>query len=59
LEYIIINNYYTKMEVSDSEQKFVYVLHCMDDLSCGMVEKGDRFGGSVKRIENYAAHKVK
>jgi hypothetical protein len=47
------------MEVSDSEQKLVYVLHCMDDLSCGMVDKGDRFGGSVKRIENYAAHKVK
>mmetsp|Transcript_16838 Transcript_16838/g.25320 ORF Transcript_16838/g.25320 Transcript_16838/m.25320 type:complete len:136 (-) Transcript_16838:125-532(-) len=40
-----------------SQERYVYVIHCLDDLSCGMVEKGSRFGGSAKRIENYAEHK--
>jgi hypothetical protein len=37
-------------------------VHCPDDLSVGMTEGafGDvRFGGSVKRIGNYAAHKAR
>lgn len=35
-----------------------YAIHCLDDLSCGMVDNGVRFGGSVKRIENYVEHKL-
>ena len=36
----------------------MYVIHCLDDLSCGMVDKGTRFGGSVKRMAVYAEHKA-
>lgn len=41
-----------------SSTKYIYVMHCLDDLSCGMIEKGERFGGSTKRINNYTAHRV-
>lgn len=36
----------------------LYVIHCIDDQSCGMVDKGVRFGGSVKRLSVYAEHKA-
>lgn len=47
-------------EVSSStdEGTYLYAIHCLDDLSCGMVDKGQRFGGSVKRMSVYAEHKV-
>eukprot|EP01038_Epipyxis_sp_PR26KG_P004879 gene4879-6836_t len=38
--------------------RFIYAIHCLDDLSCGMVDNGARFGGSVKRIGNYAEHRA-
>jgi uncharacterized protein YciI len=41
-----------------SSEKALYIIHCQDDLSCGMVDKGERFGGSVKRIGCYADHKA-
>jgi uncharacterized protein YciI len=41
-----------------SGDKYLYLIHCMDDLSCGMVDKGTRFGGSVKRMSVYAEHKA-
>jgi len=37
--------------------KHLYVVHCSDDLSCGMVEASPR-GGSRKRIGIYEEHKV-
>ena len=40
---------------------YLYVIHCLDDQSCGMTQGmfGDkRFGGSVKRIGAYAEHKA-
>lgn len=36
----------------------LYVIHCLDDQSCGMEERGARFGGSVKRLGVYAEHKA-
>lgn len=36
----------------------VYVLHCVDDQSCGMVENGSRFGGSTLRMNNLLEHRV-
>ena len=41
-----------------SSEKALYIIHCQDDLSCGMVDKGERFGGSTKRIGCYADHKA-
>jgi len=44
----------------------LYVIHCLDDMSCGMVANPSistatnstiRFGGSVKRMSVYAEHK--
>ena len=52
---------------ADTEYLGLYVIHCMDDLSCGMVDndaikqggcKHTRFGGSVKRMSVYAEHKA-
>jgi len=37
---------------------YLYVIHCLDDLSCGMVENGTRFGGCEKRMSIYKEHKV-
>ena len=40
---------------------YLYVIHCLDDQSCGMTQGafGDtRFGGSIKRIGAYAEHKA-
>ena len=40
---------------------YLYVIHCLDDLSCGMTQGafGDiRFGGSKKRIGAYTEHKA-
>lgn len=36
----------------------LYVIHCLDDQSCGMEERGARFGGSVKRLGAFADHKA-
>ena len=39
----------------------LYVIHCLDDQSCGMTEGAfgkKRFGGSIKRIGAYAEHKA-
>ena len=41
-----------------SSEKALYIIHCQDDLSCGMVDKGERFGGSVNRMSVYADHKA-
>lgn len=41
-----------------AQQKYLYVIHCLDDLECGMEDKGARFGGSVKRHSCYAEHKA-
>jgi len=43
---------------SSDEPVFLYVIHCLDDQTCGMIDKGARFGGSVKRLEVYAEHKL-
>ena len=40
-----------------ADGKYMYLVHCLDDQSCGMVDKGDRFGGSVKRLAVYAEHR--
>ena len=39
-------------------ERCMYLVHCLDDISCGMVDKGDRFGGSVKRMSVYMEHKA-
>ena len=44
-----------------SSTKYLHVIHCLDDLSCGYSEGffGDvRFSGSKKRISVYADHKA-
>lgn len=40
-----------------SNNEFLYIVHCIDDLSCGMVDKGIRYGGSEKRMGAYGEHK--
>ena len=40
------------------ERPLLYVIHCLDDQSCGMEERGARFGGSVKRLSVYMEHKA-
>lgn len=40
------------------EAVYLYVIHCLDDPSCGLEERGTRFGGSVKRLSVYAEHKA-
>jgi uncharacterized protein YciI len=37
---------------------YLYLIHCLDDQSCGMVDRGSRFGGSVKRLSVYTEHKA-
>lgn len=40
-------------------EKRLYVVHCLDDQKCGMQESAiGRFGGSVKRMNAYVAHKI-
>lgn len=36
----------------------LYVIHCLDDLSSPMVDKGVRFGGTEKRLATIAEHKA-
>lgn len=36
----------------------LYVIHCLDDETCGMVEDSPR-GGSKKRMDAYPEHKVR
>ena len=50
---------------SNNEYYGLYVIHCIDDQSCGMIDndalKGcsnTRFGGSVKRMSVYTEHKT-
>lgn len=39
-------------------QRQLYLIHCMDDISGEMIEKGSRFGGSAKRMGVYSEHKA-
>ncbi len=39
-------------------RRSLYAIHCLDDISGEMIDKGDRFGGSAKRMSNYADHKA-
>ncbi len=44
-----------------TEEVLVFVIHCIDDISCGIVEpnEGKRFtGGSVKRLHHMAEHQA-
>lgn len=41
-----------------TDKKYIYVVHCLDDQSCGMVDKGARFGGSELRMSVYDQHKA-
>ena len=43
---------------ADEAVEKIYVIHCLDDLSCGMVDNGSRFGGSVKRMSVYPEHRA-
>ena len=47
----------TSKPMSAADGKHMYLVHCLDDLSCGMVDRGARFGGSAKRMAVYAEHK--
>lgn len=40
------------------QEKALYIIHCLDDISGEMIDKGDRFGGSAKRFSVYADHKA-
>jgi len=42
----------------EAQPVYLYAIHCLDDQSCGMEERGARFGGSVKRLSVYAEHKA-
>jgi hypothetical protein len=42
----------------DVSTKYLYHIYCEDDLSCGMIDNGSRFGGSVKRMSVYSEHKT-
>jgi uncharacterized protein YciI len=44
--------------IMSSSATYLYLIHCLDDQSCGMEERGIRFGGSVKRLSVYAEHKA-
>lgn len=41
-----------------SQNKSLFVIHALDDLSGEMVEREGRFGGSAKRIALYPEHKA-
>ena len=46
--------------MSDTQEKRMYAITAMDDVSAGFVEgawEGKRFNGCSKRIVNYTAHK--
>lgn len=39
-------------------EKGLFIIHCMDDISGEMIDKGGRFGGSAKRFSVYGEHKA-
>eukprot|EP01033_Poteriospumella_lacustris_P004901 gene4901-3509_t len=39
-------------------ERALYIIHCLDDISGEMIDKGARFGGSAKRFSVYADHKA-
>lgn len=41
-----------------SADRCMYIIHCIDDPSCGLEERGHRFGGSVKRLSVYVEHRA-
>lgn len=41
-----------------SDLKHLYHIYCEDDLTCGMVDNGLRFGGSTKRMAVFKEHKA-
>ena len=47
---------------NNNKYKGLYVIHCLDDLSCGMTNNNDtngiRFNGSIKRMSVYGEHKA-
>ena len=42
----------------DSVIRQLYIIHCIDDPSCGLESRGVRFGGSVKRLASYIEHRA-
>ena len=46
------------MTTTSSGARTLFAIHCLDDISGEMVERGARFGGSAKRIAHYAEHKA-
>jgi uncharacterized protein YciI len=41
-----------------TSEKGLFIIHCMDDISGEMIDKGGRFGGSAKRFSVYGEHKA-
>jgi uncharacterized protein YciI len=41
-----------------SVNRLMYIIHCIDDPTCGLEERGIRFGGSVKRLSVYTEHRA-
>jgi uncharacterized protein YciI len=41
-----------------SSNRLMYIIHCIDDPSCGLEDRGVRFGGSVKRLSVYSEHRA-
>jgi uncharacterized protein YciI len=41
-----------------SVNRLMYIIHCIDDPTCGLEERGVRFGGSVKRLSVYTEHRA-
>lgn len=39
-------------------ERCLYLIHCLDDISGEMIEKGTRFGGSAKRLGVYLEHRA-
>jgi len=48
------NNSYS----SDGVERFLFTIHCLDDLSGGLQSNGARFGGSIKRMKYLQQHKA-
>lgn len=46
------------VERMESANRLMYIIHCVDDPSCGLEERGSRFGGSVKRLSAYLEHRA-
>lgn len=46
------------MTANPTTTSCLYLIHCQDDTTCGMVEASPR-GGSKKRMDIYTQHKVR